>query len=260
MRISIITVCYNSAKTIEKTIQSVLDQDYPNLEYIIIDGGSTDGTIDVINKYQKKISKYISEPDNGISDAFNKGLHLATGEIIGILNSDDWYEPDTLKTVSLELLNNTSYDYLVGSLRYWDKTGGSYIINPDKKYYKKIKYMMPRLNHPASFFRKRVYTEIGLFNLNYLYAMDYDLFLRSFLAKKKPLFMNQVISNIALGGASDVHAIAAYWETFKIATNKLLAFPFFLYSVFKYYIRQFLSNLKLNNLLLKIRKFKYKNK
>jgi glycosyltransferase involved in cell wall biosynthesis len=260
MKISIITVCYNSNKTIEKTIQSVLGQDYPDFEYIIIDGGSNDGTIDIVNKYQAKISKFISEPDRGISDAFNKGLKLANGEIIGILNSDDWYEPEILKVVASQLQENKNCDYLVGSQRYWDKNGGHYIARPDSNYAKKIKYMMPRLNHPSSFFRKNVYESIGLFNLSYRYAMDYDLFFRAFLTDKKPLFVDNVITNMNLEGASDTNTVAAYYEVLIIASDKLRAFPFFIYSVFKYYIRQALGYLKLDSLLLNIRKIKYKNR
>jgi len=260
MKISIITICYNSAKTIERTIQSVISQNYSDYEYLIIDGGSHDGTIDIINKYKEKISQFISEPDKGISDAFNKGLGLANGEIIGILNSDDWYEPKTLKIVSSELIKNKDFDYLVGAQRYWDKNGKNYIVKPDKNYYRKIKHMMPRLNHPSSFFRKSVYESIGLFNVNYRYAMDYDLFFRAFLANKKPLFINKVVTNMSLEGTSDINAISAYWETFIIAQDKLQAFLFFLYSVFKYYIRQLLELLRLNNLLFNIRKMKYKNR
>jgi len=260
MKISIITICYNAAKTIEKTIQSVINQDYSDYEYIIIDGGSHDGTVDIVNKYKEKIAQFISEPDKGISDAFNKGLRLANGETIGILNSDDWYEPETFKIINSKLLDNKDRDYLVGAQKYWDKNGGNYIVRPDQKYYKKIQYMMPRLNHPSSFFRKSVYESIGLFNLNYRYAMDYDLFLRAFLANKKPLFIDQVITNMSLEGASDINAVSAYWETFLIAPNKLRAFLFFIYSVFKCYVRQLLGCLRLHNLLLIIRKMKYKNR
>ena len=94
MKISVITVCYNSSATIERTIQSVIRQNYSDLEYIIIDGGSTDGTLDVIAKYQPYISLCISEPDNGIYDAMNKGLERTTGDVVAFLNSDDWYERD----------------------------------------------------------------------------------------------------------------------------------------------------------------------
>ena len=96
MKVSIITVCYNSAKTIEHTIKSVAGQDYGNIEYIIIDGGSTDGTLDIIDRYKDKISVLVSEPDEGIYDAMNKGISIASGELIGMINSDDWYGPYTV--------------------------------------------------------------------------------------------------------------------------------------------------------------------
>src|SRR5687768_15692501 len=94
--VSIITIVFNGQKSIERAINSVLGQTYPNIEYIIIDGGSTDGTIDIIKKYQHKIAFWKSEPDNGIADAFNKGLSCAKGNIIGFVNADDWYNPDTI--------------------------------------------------------------------------------------------------------------------------------------------------------------------
>lgn len=99
MKISIITVCLNSEQTIEQTIKSVIDQNDPDYEYIIIDGDSTDSTLDIIRKYQAYIAILISEPDKGIYDAMNKGIALASGDVIGIINSDDWYEPEILKTV-----------------------------------------------------------------------------------------------------------------------------------------------------------------
>ena len=99
MKISIITVCLNSKRTIEQTIQSVIGQAHDNCEYIVIDGGSTDGTLEILKKYDGSISTIISEPDEGIYDAMNKGIALATGDIIGILNSDDWYEPGIFKLV-----------------------------------------------------------------------------------------------------------------------------------------------------------------
>ena len=104
--ISIITVSYNAVKTIEDTILSVINQTYPNIEYIIIDGGSTDGTLDIIKKYQDKITYWVSEPDKGIYDAMNKGIAKANGELIGIINADDWYELDAVQNVVLEF-NNT---------------------------------------------------------------------------------------------------------------------------------------------------------
>lgn len=108
MRISIITVSYNSAGTIERTIKSVIQQDYGDVEYIVIDGGSTDGTVDVIRKYEKKIFFWLSEPDEGIYDAMNKGIRRATGEIIAFLNSDDWYQKNILSEVAEQFQDNNT--------------------------------------------------------------------------------------------------------------------------------------------------------
>ena len=97
--VSIITVCFNSERTIEQTIKSVLNQTYKEIEYIIVDGQSTDGTLDIINKYSSQIAKIVSEPDEGLYHAMNKGISMATGDIVGIINSDDWYEPYTVEEV-----------------------------------------------------------------------------------------------------------------------------------------------------------------
>lgn len=106
MKVSVITVCYNSANTIEKTIKSVISQDYGDIEYIIIDGGSNDGTLDIIDKYKDKISILISEPDKGIYDAMNKGIRIASGEIVGMINSDDWYGPYTVGAAARAMIRH----------------------------------------------------------------------------------------------------------------------------------------------------------
>ena len=258
MKISIITITFNSVKTIARTIESILAQNYPDLEYIIIDGASTDGTLDIVNKYRDKITKIISEPDSGISDAFNKGLKLATGEIIGIINSDDWYEPDCLARVAKEF-NDSQIDFLLGALRYWGVDGRSFIVKPDRRYVRQIKYKMPHLNHPTAFFRKKVYEEIGGFNLQYKYAMDYDLFLRTFTAGKLAGFLDEVLANMSFAGVSDRQSIGAYRECLIIAPNKLLASLYFIYAVVKYYLRILLVFLGLDYLLNKIRRLKYNN-
>ena len=98
MKVSIVTICYNNGESIKQTIDSVLSQDYPNIEYVIIDGASTDSSMEVISSYGERIAKVISEPDKGIYDAMNKGIRFAHGEIIGIVNSDDWFEKDTIES------------------------------------------------------------------------------------------------------------------------------------------------------------------
>lgn len=128
-KISIITVCYNSEKYLEETIQSVLRQNYQNVEYIIIDGGSTDNTVSIIDKYRQYITYFVSEPDNGISDAFNKGIRVATGDVIGIINSDDLLEEGALERVAQEYA--PSVDWYRGDCKVWnDQTGFVFIEHP----------------------------------------------------------------------------------------------------------------------------------
>ena len=123
MKISIITVCYNSVSTIEKTFQSIKNQSYENIEYIVIDGGSSDGTLKIINQYKEYISKFISEPDKGLYDAMNKGISIANGEIIGILNSDDiFFDNNVLKEVSKFHISNR-IDASVGNILQFDNKG-----------------------------------------------------------------------------------------------------------------------------------------
>lgn len=237
---SIITVSFNSAKTIEKTILSVLSQTYKNIEYIIIDGGSTDGTVDIIKKYNDKIAYWISEKDNGISDAFNKGILASKGDIIGIINSDDWYEPNTLETI-IKLDSENNADFYVGALRYWDNKNNNIIIYPDVKYEKTISFRMPHLNHPSSFFKKEVYDEIGLFDIKYKYAMDYDLFLRAFLKNKKGYLTNQILSNMLIGGICNQHGEEASREVSLISKNKILGTIWYLLTLLKIKIKKLLK-------------------
>ncbi len=174
-KLSIITVCYNSEKTLERTIKSVLGQKYDNLEYIIVDGGSNDGTIDIIKKYEDKISKWISEPDKGISDAFNKGIRMATGEIVGLINSDDGY----LKNAFKHLMDayEPSVDIYRGNIIFWNTDTGSKIV---EKPTINMPYAAWKVNvcHQSVFVRRDAYKKYGVFNENYKYNMDFDLLLR----------------------------------------------------------------------------------
>src|SRR5262245_19759519 len=142
--VSIITVAYNADRFIEKTIQSVLSQTYSPIEYIIIDGGSTDNTADVIKKYADRIAYWYSEKDNGISDAFNKGLNKATGDIIGIINADDWYESDTIEKV---VNNFGDSDVTYGDLQIWKGTEKDFILKGDHT----LLAREMTVNHPTVF-------------------------------------------------------------------------------------------------------------
>ena len=184
MKISIITVCYNSAETLEKTILSVAGQTYKNIEYIIVDGLSKDKTVSLIQKHQDKISNWISESDKGLYDAMNKGIAMATGDIIGILNSDDtFYSDDVLASVAaFHIKNNT--DASVGTIVQHKEEGrvirtySSKLWNPEKL---KIGFMPP---HPSIFFKKELFDKYGVYELGFTIGADYELITRFFLKNK----------------------------------------------------------------------------
>jgi len=196
IKISIITVVFNGKTHMEQTIKSVLSQTYSNIEYIIIDGGSTDGTIDIIKQYEDKLAYWVSEPDRGISDAFNKGIAKATGEIVGILNADDWYEVDTVEKV---VANINKGDVLHGVMQYWEGDEKLHKTYPDDT-------LLPKemtINHPTVFVKRWVYEKYGVFKLDYRYAMDYELMLRFFVNGVKFYALNDVLTNMRYEGVSD---------------------------------------------------------
>lgn len=201
-KISIVTVSYNAVDTIEQTISSVVNQTYENIEYIIIDGGSTDGTVDIIHKYEDRIAYWVSEPDRGIYDAMNKGIGLATGEIIGIINSDDWYEKNTVY-IAAKCLQDKNIDGVCGSMRYYDELGRKLSIkdvhsNTDLKMLQKGMSIV----HPSVFLRKEFYEKYGIFSLDYPIAADYELFLRAISGGAVIEYAPELYVNFRLGGAS----------------------------------------------------------
>ena len=216
MKISIITVAFNSAKTIEDTIRSVLDQSYPDIEYIVIDGGSTDGTLEIINKYaetkpdgnlQSRLTfKFVSEKDEGIFDAFNKGIKLATGDIVGILNSDDFYADSSVLQRVAEKMNSSLADTVYGDLVYVDPVLTSKVL----RYWRageydrsKFKYgWMPP--HPTFFVKRSLYEKFGYFNTWMKVSNDYELILR-FLFKNNvtTAYIPKVLVKMRSGGNSD---------------------------------------------------------
>ncbi|MCR4657344.1 MAG: glycosyltransferase [Lachnospiraceae bacterium] len=174
--VSIITVSYNSCKTIERTIKSVTGQTYRPLEYNIIDGGSGDGTVDIIKKYAREFDfiHYISEPDNGIYDAMNKGIKKSSGEIIGIINSDDWYETDAAETVVRKYIENKkSPGVYYGAMGLYNKGAEKAIL-----FYNHAFLPERMINHPSCFVTRDIYERYGLFDLRYRIVADYELMLR----------------------------------------------------------------------------------
>jgi glycosyltransferase involved in cell wall biosynthesis len=198
--VSIITPTFNSAQTLERTISSVLTQTYDNIEYIIIDGGSTDGTLDIVRKHENGISRWVSEPDGGVSDAFNKGIAHSTGDIIGILNSDDWYERDAVAH-AVERLKASGADIAYGMLLTWNEEGPLERVAADHE-------MLDRemsINHPAVFVLRKAYETAGLFRTDFSYAMDYEWLLRAKKAGLKFSPAEKCVVNMQLKGLSDMH-------------------------------------------------------
>lgn len=183
-KISVITPSFNQGTYIERTIQSVLDQGYPNLEYIVVDGGSSDGTIEILKTYESRLI-WISEKDTGQSDGINKGMRMATGDILSFLNSDDMYEPGALTAVAAQFMSDPSIMWLTGRCRIIDEDDREVrsIITAYKNFlldhyrYKLLLIANP-ISQPATFWKKEIVEEIGLFDSGESLTMDYDYWLR----------------------------------------------------------------------------------
>ncbi len=206
MRISIITVTYNSAKYVEDCINSIIKQDYNNIEYIVIDGGSTDGTLDIIKKFSSHIYKWISEEDGGMYDALNKGMQLATGDIIGILNSDDVLaSPDVISEI-VNCFEKNNVDSLYGDLVYVDPNNIQKIL----RFWKGLPYKRRRFKygwmpaHPTFYIRKELVEKFGGYESHYFTAADFE-FMARYLYKFKisSFYLPKLIVKMRAGGASN---------------------------------------------------------
>ena len=205
-KISIITVAFNSVRTIQDTIESILLQDYKNIEYIIIDAGSSDGTVEIIQSFGNKITYFISESDNGIYDGMNKGIKAASGDLIGILNSDDFYPNNFILSNVAKTFVNNQCDAVYGDLvyvrdynknkivRYWQ--AGDYSAL-------KIKngWMLP---HPTFFVKKSIYDRFGLYNTELKRAADYEMILKLLYKQNISVkYIPMILVNMRMGGASN---------------------------------------------------------
>ncbi|TLV01272.1 glycosyltransferase family 2 protein [Dyadobacter luticola] len=218
-KISIVTVCFNSAITIADTIESVLNQDYQPHEYILVDGASTDKTVQIIKTYEDVFRErgisylYISEPDKGIYDAMNKGIAMATGELIGIVNSDDWYEKDALNLISsrYEFTANRSNTVFYGIIRLW-LDGKEYAI---RRYHHNF-ISREVIQHPTCFVPKALYNKHGAFNAEFRVCGDFDLLNRFNSKHVEFCNIDHVLTNFRIGGATSSHAAIAKAEALKV--------------------------------------------
>jgi glycosyltransferase involved in cell wall biosynthesis len=196
--VSIITVVFNGAKHLEQTIHSVLNQSYKNIEYIIIDGGSTDGTVDIIKRYEKELAYWQSEHDGGIYFAMNKGISLAKGELIGILNADDFYLPGTVQ----KIINTDKFihaDIYHGDMQYI--TENAIPISIAKPDITKMNEM-PAISHPTCFVKRATYDKAGMFDTQYKISSDYDFLLRCLKKNLAFHYIPEPLTCFRLGGMS----------------------------------------------------------
>ncbi len=247
--ISIITVVKNNKEFVEDAINSVLTQSYPYIEYIVVDGGSTDSTLDIIKKYDAKISKWISESDSGIYDALNKGINLSTGDIIGFLHSDDIFADDKVIEKIADRFTLANVDAVYSDLVYVSKRN----INKIIRYWKAGKFSENSLKygwmppHPTLFIRRSLYEKFGLFDTGLKIASDYDMVLR--LLKNSPgsvFYIDDVLIKMRLGGRSNrslKNIFRKSSEDYRALKKNNFSFPAF---------TLFLKNIRKLNQFLKI--------
>lgn len=225
--VSIITVSRNAEKTIAKTIESVLNQSYSNVEYIVIDGGSTDGTIDIVKRYEPKFKgrlRWISENDDGIYDAMNKGIGLARGDIVGLINSDDWYEPEAANLVVDSFREHGNAVYY-GIIRVMEHEREVMLKAVNSRYlWREV------VAHPAYFVARPIYLQHGVFRTEYKFAADYELMMRLVMKQVPFIQIDKVLATFSQGGESAMHGLETLEELIKIryqygyVTNKKMIY------------------------------------
>ena len=222
MKISIITVCKNSEKYIEKAIKSVINQTYKDYEYIIVDGKSEDKTCQIVAKYSDHVAKFISETDSGLYEAMNKGIKLATGDFIYFLNSDDYFfDQEVLKDVVQTLLEDNSCDFLYGNVEQVSISGECFTSKSVKPEYLKTEMLIScAIPHQGSFFKADLFEKLGCFDETYKIAADYEWFTRLLQNHSLKLrFTDRIIAFYYCGGFSGTNLKLAYREMFN-AQNK----------------------------------------
>lgn len=205
MKISIITSVWNNKETIKDAIDSVLSQTYENIEYIIVDGGSSDGTVEVVQSYGDKIHKFISEKDKGIYDGLNKGVSLASGDVVAFLHSDDLYVDENVVANVVDIFIRLQVDGVYSDLVYTTKQDTSKVL----RYWKSRPFEMKMLSsgwmpaHPTLFLKRSVYEKFGMFDLSFRIAADYDFMLRVLSAGLKVHYLPKVLYKMRVGGESN---------------------------------------------------------
>jgi glycosyltransferase involved in cell wall biosynthesis len=241
--VTIVTPSYNQAPFLEATIRSVLEQDYTNIEYIIIDGGSTDGSLDIIKKYADRLAFWSSEKDRGQTDAINKGFARATGEILAWINSDDTYEPGAVREAVMEMLAHPEMGLVYGDANFIDDHGRVIGRFPAAQTdYLRLRRGYVHIPQQAAYFRRDVWKQVGPLDPSFFFAMDYDLWVR--IAKLAPLqYTRKVWANFRLHGDSKTMAANDRCWPEMIRVHKREGGSWFSVIVAKYVIRTLIAPL-----------------
>ena len=205
---TIITIVLNGEEFIERAIQSVIGQSFKDYEFIIIDGGSTDNTLSIINKYSKGIDRVISEPDRGISHAFNKGIQLANGEFIGFINCDDYYMENCLSLVADACTKNPQFQIYCGAVDFYD--GNKFLVK-SLSFPNRIK-VESSVHQSSCFLKRSIFETFRLFDENLKYAMDYELFLRLYIENVKYFALSESLSVRDINGLTGKNSYKAFKE------------------------------------------------
>jgi len=213
--VTVITIVRNGKETLPKTIMSVLSQSFANIEYIVIDGASTDGTLDVINQFDDKIDLWISEPDHGPTDAFNKGVSLARGDFIFWLSSDDWIDPNFIE-LAVKALLSTGADFVFGNMAMYKDGNLVSVIDADKNYAKALTSGNPRFNFPSMLIKKECFQKLSLFDITYKYTSDYEWLLRFHQHGGKGHCENLLIVHRRTGGIGERYPFQSALEQLRI--------------------------------------------
>jgi glycosyltransferase len=217
MRVSIITVCYNSENFLSDTIRSVLAQTHPDIEYIIVDGQSEDNTVEIIKSFGPKITKWISEPDKGLYDALNKGIALATGDLVGFLHSDDIFADNNVIEKVVESMAHVKADAVYGDIRFVDQINVQKLLTNRKsgKYHLWKLYLGWSPPHPTFYMKRELYLKYGAFDLSFEIAADYDSLLRYLVRHKiRTTYLPYVMVKMRVGGVSNrtMKTISSKWR------------------------------------------------
>ena len=249
--VSIITVVYNNDRSISDAIKSVVSQDYPSIEYIVIDGGSTDGTVDLVSKYSDNISLFVSESDDGIYDALNKGVRLSSGKYIGILHSDDVYSDRSVISDMVSELSKSDVDLGFSNLVIVDKESGKilryYVSSFFKRWLFRTGWMPP---HPTCVYKRSLHDEFGLYSTDFKLAGDFDFLSRVFYKGNISwVHLDRITVEMRSGGASNSGVSSKYLAASEInrslKSNRIFSLPIF--QVLRYFIRALEFVLRPNN-------------